>query len=53
MSATANTVLRMPKELHEKIRWLSYKEKRSQNEIMLDILHKALEGIIVPEESAQ
>jgi len=43
--------LRLPDELHEKLRWLAYKERRSQQVIMLEILEKALAKVDVPEEA--
>ncbi len=42
--------IRMPDELHEKLRWLAYKERRSQHDIMLEVLEKALAEVKVPEE---
>lgn len=42
--------LRIPDELHEKLRWLSYKNRKSVNSILLDVLEKALAGVKVPEE---
>ena len=45
--------IRMPDELHEKIRWLAYRERRSQHEIMLEVLEKALADIVVPEEAKE
>ena len=38
-------------ELYEKIRWLAYKEKRSQNSIIVDMLQQKLEYVRVPEEA--
>jgi predicted DNA-binding protein len=42
--------LRLPDEVHEKLRWLSYTERRSQQDIVLSILEKALEKVKVPKE---
>ncbi len=42
--------LRLPDELHEKVRWLSYSQRRSQHEIVLEVLEKALEEVKVPKE---
>ena len=42
--------LRVPEELHEKLRWLSYSERRSQHAIVLKILEKALAKVQVPKE---
>lgn len=42
--------IRMSDELHEKIRWLAYQERRSQHEIMLEALERALKDVKVPEE---
>ena len=35
-------------ELHEKLRWLAFKERRSQHAIMLEALEKALQGVKLP-----
>ena len=42
--------LRMPEELHEKLRWLAYKQRRSQHSILLEVLEKALKAVKVPQE---
>jgi predicted DNA-binding protein len=42
--------LRLPDELHEKLRWLSYKERRSQHAIVLEMLEKALAKVEVPKD---
>ena len=42
--------LRISEELHEKIRWLSYKERKSQHAIMVEVLETALADVPVPEE---
>lgn len=42
--------IRMPDELHEKLRWLSYTERRSQQLIVLEILQKALTKVQAPKE---
>jgi predicted DNA-binding protein len=34
--------LRLPHELHEKLRWLAYKQRRSQHAVLLEIIEKAL-----------
>lgn len=41
--------IRMSDELHEKLRWRAYKEHRSQHDIMLEILEKALVNVKLPE----
>ncbi len=43
--------LRVPDELHEKLRWLAYTERRSQHAIVLEILEKALAKVEAPEEA--
>jgi predicted transcriptional regulator len=45
--------LRVSEELHEKLRWLAYTERRSQHAILLDILKKALAKVQVPKEKGQ
>jgi len=42
--------LRLPDQLHEKLRWLAYKEHRSQHAIVLELLEKALAKVQVPKE---
>ena len=45
--------IRVPEEVHEKLRWLSYAERRSQQELVLDMLEKALAKVKVPKEAAK
>jgi predicted transcriptional regulator len=33
--------LRLPDELHEKLRWLAFKERRSQHAVVMELLQKA------------
>ena len=42
--------LRMPDELHEKLRWLAFKERRSQSGILLELVEKGLAKVQVPAE---
>ena len=42
--------IRIPDELHEKLRWLAYKERRSQQILLQEMLEKALAGVELPEE---
>ena len=42
--------LRLPEELHAKLRWLAYTERRSQNDILLEAVEKALSRVRVSEE---
>lgn len=42
--------IRMPDELHEKLRWLCFRERRSQQVILVEILEKALRAVEVPKE---
>ena len=42
--------LRVSDELHEKVRWLAYSQRRSQHEIMLEILEDALKKVKVGRE---
>ena len=46
-----NMTLRLSEELHEKLRWLAFKERRSQHEIIMELLEKALAKVEVPEEA--
>lgn len=45
--------IRMPDELHEKLRWLAFTERRSQHAIVLELLEKALAKVEVPKEARQ
>ena len=42
--------IRMPEELHEKLRWLCFTERRSQQILLIEILEKALRDVEVPKE---
>ena len=42
--------IRIPDELHEKLRWLAYSERRSQQVILQEILEKMLAKVHVPKE---
>ena len=42
--------LRLPDELHEKLRWLAFKERRSQHAILLALVEKGLSKVKVPAE---
>ncbi len=43
--------LRLPNQLHEKLRWAAFKQRRSQQAVVLEILEKALAQVTVPEEA--
>lgn len=43
--------LRVSDELHEKLRWLAYAQRRSQHEILLELVEKALAKVEVPKEA--
>lgn len=45
--------LRMPEELHEKLRWLAFKQRRSQQVVLMEIIEKALADVKVPEEESK
>ncbi len=42
--------LRVSEELHERLRWLAYRERKSQHAILLEIVEKALAKVQVPKE---
>jgi predicted transcriptional regulator len=46
----AKLTLQVSDELHEKLRWLAYKERKSQHAILIDIVEKALAKVEVPKE---
>jgi hypothetical protein len=48
--AMPKLTLVVSEEVHEKLRWLSYKQRRSQQAILLGIVEKALAKVAVPEE---
>ncbi len=45
--------IRISEELHEKLRWLSYKDRRSQQVLLVEILEKALADVQVPKEDSK
>jgi predicted transcriptional regulator len=45
--------IRISDQLHEKLRWLCYKERRSQQVILVEILEKALADVKVPKEETK
>ncbi len=42
--------IRMSDELHEKLRWLAFTERRSQHAIVLELLQKGLAKVQTPKE---
>jgi len=50
VSQMVRLTIRITDELHEKLRWLSYRERRSQQVILEEILEKALAKVEVPKE---
>lgn len=42
--------IRISDELHEKLRWLVYTERKSQQVLLVDILEKALADVKLPKE---
>lgn len=42
--------IRISEQLHEKLRWLAYKERRSQQVLLEEILEKALADVEAPKE---
>ncbi len=45
--------IRIPEELADKLRWLSFKTRKSQNDILIEALAKALEDVKVPKEEQE
>ena len=43
--------LRLPDEVHDKLRWLAFKERRSQQAILLELIEKGLSKVEVPKEA--
>lgn len=48
-----NILVSLPDEIHDKVRWLAYKEKRSQVSIIRDALVEALKNVKVPKEAKE
>ncbi len=44
----AKLTLKVSDELHEKLRWMAYKERRSQHAILIEIVEKAMAKVEVP-----
>jgi len=42
--------IRLPDELSDKLRWLAYKQRRSQHSIVLELLEKGLKDVRPPKE---
>jgi len=42
--------VRMDDELYEKLRWISFKERCSQNTYIIELLKEALKDVKVPKE---
>lgn len=47
---TVNTVVRLPVPIHEKLRYLAYRDNRSQHSIILELLDSALKNVNIPAE---
>ncbi len=45
--------IRISEELHEKLRRLAFRERRSQQVLLVEILEKALADVQVPEEEQE
>jgi predicted DNA-binding protein len=42
--------IRLPDELHERLRWAAYTQRRSQHAIVIEVLEKALAKVEAPKE---
>ena len=49
----ARLTLRLTDELHERLRWLAFRQRRSQHAILLELIEKALKDVEVPKEVRQ
>jgi len=45
--------IRISDELHDKLRYLAFKERRSQQKLLLEMVEKALSDVKVPEEDSK
>lgn len=43
--------LRISDELHDKLRWLSYKQRKSIHEILIELIEREFKDVQVPEEA--
>jgi predicted DNA-binding protein len=43
--------IRITEELHEKLRWLSFRERKSQQVLLVEIIEKAVAKVDVPKEA--
>ncbi len=43
--------LQLPDDLYEKLRWLAYREKRTHQAILLEIVERTLSTVEVPKEA--
>jgi len=51
VTSMVKLTLRVSQELHEKLRWLAYREHKSQHAILLELVEKALAKVEVPKEA--
>ena len=49
---TVNTVVRMPVPIHEKLRYLAFRDRCSQHSIILELLEKGLKDVNPPTEKS-
>jgi predicted transcriptional regulator len=50
VSLMTRVTIKVTDEIHEKLRWLCYKQRRSQQVIVEEILKRALAKVDVPKE---
>ena len=45
--------LRLPEERHDKLRWVAFKERRSQHSIVLELIERHLAKVEAPKDETK
>ena len=53
VSSVAKLTIRISQDVHEKLRWVAYKKRRSQQDILTEVIEKALADVEVPKEARE
>ena len=49
-ASMVRVTLRLPDDLHEKLRWVAYRERTSQQALVLEALREQLKSVSVPKQ---
>ena len=49
-TAMIRVTLRLSDEVHDKLRWLAFSQRRSQHSIILELVEKGIKKVTVPKE---